>query len=148
MVGLVVQQVSIQNQGYIPYVLGATTPLGSVVDQKFIDTHNRFRLNKESIKQSMNYHSDYHMKVVVNPVERPDVWAEIRAFMDELEVPKNKIWIMPPGDNRQELIRVYPMVIDWCTKITVQPNSCFKISQESIMLFASLLEFSSPSRNL
>ena len=36
--------------------------------------------------------------------------------MDELEVPKDKIWIMPPGDNRQELIRVYPMVINWCTE--------------------------------
>ena len=34
-------------------VLGATTPLGDIVNQKFIDTHNRFRLNKESIKQSM-----------------------------------------------------------------------------------------------
>lgn len=97
-------------------VLGATTPLGSVVDQKFIDTHNRLRLNKESIKQSMAYHYNYHMKVVVNPVERPDVWTEIRAFMDELEVPKDKIWIMPPGDNREELIRVYPMVINWCTE--------------------------------
>jgi 7-carboxy-7-deazaguanine synthase len=97
-------------------VLGATTPLGSVVDQKFIDTHNRLRLNKESIKQSMAYHSDYHMKVVVNPVEHPDVWTEIRSFMDELKVPKDKIWIMPPGDNREELIRVYPMVINWCTE--------------------------------
>jgi hypothetical protein len=37
-------------------------------------------------------------------------------FLDELEVPKNKIWIMPPGDNREELIRVYPMVINWCTE--------------------------------
>lgn len=96
-------------------VLGTTTPLGSIVDQRFIDTHNRLRLNKDSIKQSMAHHSDYHMKVVVNPVERPDVWTEIRAFMDELEVPKDKIWIMPPGDNRQELIRIYPMVIQWCT---------------------------------
>ncbi len=33
--------------------MGATTPLGSTVDQRFIDTHNRFRLNKDSIKQSM-----------------------------------------------------------------------------------------------
>jgi 7-carboxy-7-deazaguanine synthase len=96
--------------------LGGTTPLGSIVDQKFIDTHNRLRLNKDSIKKSMFYHSDYHMKVVVNPVEMPETWAEIRSFMDELEVPKDKIWIMPPGDNRQELIRVYPMVIDWCTE--------------------------------
>jgi hypothetical protein len=23
---------------------------------------------------------------------------------------------MPPGDNREELIRVYPMVINWCTE--------------------------------
>jgi hypothetical protein len=36
--------------------------------------------------------------------------------MDELEIPREKIWIMPPGDTRDELIRVYPMVMDWCTK--------------------------------
>jgi hypothetical protein len=100
-------------------VLGGTTPLGSIVDQKFIDTHNRLRLNKDAITKSMAYHSDYHMKVVVNPVEMPETWAEIRSFMDELEVPKDKIWIMPPGDNREELIRVYPMVIQWCTDNTI-----------------------------
>jgi 7-carboxy-7-deazaguanine synthase len=33
-----------------------------------------------------------------------------------MEIPKNKVIIMPPGDNRQELIRVYPLVIEWCTK--------------------------------
>jgi 7-carboxy-7-deazaguanine synthase len=80
-----------------------------------VDKHNSLRLNKDAIKKSMAYHSDYHMKVVVNPVEMPETWNEIRAFMDELEVPKDKIWIMPPGDNREELIRVYPMVIQWCT---------------------------------
>lgn len=96
-------------------VLGTTTPLGDIVDDKLIKTHNRYRLNKESIAKSMTYHSDYHMKVVVNPVEDPQTWAEIKSFLDDLQVPKNKIWIMPPGDNRQELIRVYPMVIQWCT---------------------------------
>jgi 7-carboxy-7-deazaguanine synthase len=97
-------------------VLGVLTPQGSVTDQKMIDKHNSLRLNKDAIKKSMEYHSDYHMKVVVNPTEDPETWNEIKSFLDELEVPKNKIWIMPPGDNRQELIRVYPMVIDWCTK--------------------------------
>ena len=97
-------------------VLGTKTPLGNIVDEKLITTHNRFRLNKEAIKQSMAYHADYHMKVVVNPEEQPDTWQEIKMFLDELEVPKNKIWIMPPGDNREELIRVYPMVINWCTE--------------------------------
>ena len=97
-------------------VLGTKTPLGNIVDEKLITTHNRFRLNKEAIKQSMAYHTDYHMKVVVNPEEQPGTWQEIKMFLDELEVPKNKIWIMPPGDNREELIRVYPMVINWCTE--------------------------------
>ena len=97
-------------------VVGGTTPLGSPVTQKLIDTHNRYRLNKDAIKKTMEYHTNYHMKVVTNPVEDPTTWDEIRAFLDELEVPKHKIWIMPPGDNREELIRVYPMVIDWCTK--------------------------------
>jgi 7-carboxy-7-deazaguanine synthase len=97
-------------------VLGVLTPQGVPTTQKMIDTHNRLRLNKDAIKKSMDYHTDYHMKVVVNPVEDPKTWDEIKLFLDELEVPKNKIWIMPPGDNREELIRVYPMVIDWCTK--------------------------------
>ena len=96
-------------------VLGITTPMGDTVDERFINQHNKMRLNKDSIISSMNYHSDYHMKVVINPVEDPHTWAEIKAFLEELEVPKNKIWIMPPGDNRQELIRIYPMVIQWCT---------------------------------
>jgi 7-carboxy-7-deazaguanine synthase len=96
--------------------LGILTPQGTPTTQQMIDAHNRLRLNKDAIKKSMEYHSDYHMKVVVNPVEMPETWNEIKAFMDELEVPKDKIWIMPPGNNRKELIRVYPMVIDWCTK--------------------------------
>jgi 7-carboxy-7-deazaguanine synthase len=97
-------------------VLGTQTPLGDIVDEKLIKTHNRYRLNREAIKNSMIYHIDYHMKVVVNPEEQPGTWQEIKMFLDDLGVPKNKIWIMPPGDNREELIRVYPMVINWCTE--------------------------------
>ena len=96
-------------------VLSAVTPLGNVVDEKFIAQHNKFRLRKDQIKSMMEYHTDYHMKVVVNPAEDPATWEEIKTFLNELQVPKEKIWIMPPGDNREELIRVYPMVIDWCT---------------------------------
>lgn len=96
--------------------IGAVTPQGQVVDERFVKVHNKFRLNKEAIRQSTEYHDNYHMKVVVNPVEDPETWQEIQDFMDELEIPREKIWIMPPGDTRDELIRVYPMVMDWCTK--------------------------------
>ena len=96
--------------------LGIKTPKGADVDQRMIDTHNRLRLNKEAIKQMMQYHEDYHFKPVCNPIEMPEIWEEIEAFRVEIGIPKNKTWIMPPGDNREELVRVYPMVIDFCTE--------------------------------
>lgn len=96
--------------------LGVLTPKGAVVDQKMIDKHNSLRLNKPEIAKSLAYHKDYHFKPVCNPVEMPEIWAEIEAFRVEMGIPKNKTWIMPPGDNRQELIRVYPMVFDFCTQ--------------------------------
>jgi 7-carboxy-7-deazaguanine synthase len=39
---------------------------------------------------------------------------EIEAFRVEMDIPKRKTWLMPPGDTRDELIRVYPMVMDFC----------------------------------
>jgi 7-carboxy-7-deazaguanine synthase len=94
--------------------LGVLTPLGKVTDQKMIDQHNKLRLNKEAIKKTLEYHKDYHFKPVCNPVEMPDVWEEIENFRVEMNIPKNKTWIMPPGDTRDELIRVYPMVMEFC----------------------------------
>jgi len=95
--------------------LGVLTPTGATTDQKMIDLHNKLRVNKEAIKQLMEYHTNYHFKPVCNPDEMPEIWEEIEAFRVEMNIPKNKTWIMPPGDNREELIRVYPMVFDFCT---------------------------------
>jgi 7-carboxy-7-deazaguanine synthase len=95
--------------------LGVLTPKGVTTDQKMIDLHNKLRVNKEAIKQLMEYHTNYHFKPVCNPDEMPEIWEEIEAFRVEMNIPKNKTWIMPPGDNREELIRVYPMVFDFCT---------------------------------
>jgi len=96
--------------------LGISTPKGAIVDEKMIDHHNKLRLNKEAIRKMLDYHSDYHFKPVCNPIEMPEIWDEIEQFRVEMNIPKNKTWIMPPGDNRDELIRVYPMVIDFCTE--------------------------------
>jgi 7-carboxy-7-deazaguanine synthase len=78
--------------------------------------HNSLRLNKEAIKQTLAYHTDYHFKPVCNPVEMAETWEEIENFRIEMGIPKSKKWLMPPGDNREELIRVYPMVFDFCTE--------------------------------
>jgi len=94
--------------------VGVETPKGAITDENMIKQHNKFRLNKEVIKQMMEYHTDYHFKPVCNPDEMSEVWQEIESFRQELGIPKNKTYIMPPGDNRDELIRVYPMVMDFC----------------------------------
>ena len=96
--------------------LGVLTPKGAVTDQKMIDQHNKLRLNKEAMRKTIDYHTNYHFKPVCNPTEMPEIWNEIEAFRVEMGIPKNKTWIMPPGDNRQELIRVYPMVFDFCAE--------------------------------
>jgi len=96
--------------------LDVTTPMGKLVDQKMIDQHNKLRLNREAIRQTLDYHGDYHYKPVCNPIEMPEIWDEIEEFRIEMNIPKNKTWIMPPGDNREELVRVYPMVIDFCAE--------------------------------
>jgi 7-carboxy-7-deazaguanine synthase len=94
--------------------IGILTPQGKEVDQKMIDQHNKLRLNKEAIRQMLEYHDDFHFKPVCNPIEMPEVWEEIEAFRHEMGISKRKTWIMPPGDTREELIRVYPMVMDFC----------------------------------
>jgi 7-carboxy-7-deazaguanine synthase len=94
--------------------LGIQTPGGKEVDQRFIDQHNKFRLNKEAIKQLLEYHDDYHFKPVCNPIEQPEIWKEIENFRIEMNIPKQKTWIMPPGDTKDEIIRAMPMVIQFC----------------------------------
>ena len=45
-------------------IIGAVTPAGKVVDERFIKIHNRKRLNTTAIKQMIEYHTDYHYKPV------------------------------------------------------------------------------------
>lgn len=96
--------------------IGIEKPLGGLVDEKFIKQHNKFRLNEIAISQMILYHNDYQIKPVVNPVEQPDVWVEIINFMGSLDIPKNKVWIMPPGDSKDEIVRVMGDVITFCTE--------------------------------
>ena len=94
--------------------LGATTPLGSIVDQKMIDQHNKFRLHKENIAKMMKYHHDYHYKPVWDGTE--ENLQEIEEFRVELNIPKHKTYIMPAGDTREELIKMYPVVFEMCAE--------------------------------
>jgi hypothetical protein len=79
-----------------------------------IDQHNKFRLNFDAIKYNIENHTDYHLKPVVNPIQDPEIWEEVKAFLDTLGVPKSKTYIMPPGDNRAALFLSYGDVMNFC----------------------------------
>ena len=95
-------------------VVGAITPAGAVTDEKMVNQHNKFRLNKDAIRQTIAYHTDYHYKPVWDGTEGG--LAEIEAFRVEMDIPKDKTYIMPAGDNREELVKMYPLVFDMCAE--------------------------------
>jgi len=95
-------------------VLGVATPQGAIVDQKMIDQHNKFRLKLDTIKQTLNYHLDYHYKPVWDGTE--ENLDEIESFRVALDIPKDKTYIMPAGDTREELIKMYPLVFEMCAE--------------------------------
>ena len=94
--------------------IGAITPGGKVVDQRFQDTHNRKRLNTEAMKKMMEFHTDYHLKPVWDGT--PENLEEIESYRKELGVPKDKTYIMPAGDTRASLIEMYPLLFEMCAE--------------------------------
>ena len=95
-------------------VVGAITPGGKTVDERMIKTHNRLRLNKESMKKMIEYHDDYHFKPVWDGTDNN--LHEIEGFRVEMEIPKEKTYVMPAGDTRDELIKMYPIVFELCAE--------------------------------
>lgn len=94
--------------------LGTKTPMGKDVDQKLINQHNKFRLNDEAISQLLTYHKDYHFKPVVD--RNAPIWDNIERFQIRHNIPNDKVWVMPAGGTREEVIPNYGYVIDQCTK--------------------------------
>ena len=91
-------------------VIGAITPAGKVVDERFIKVHNRKKLNTTAIKQMIEFHTDYHYKPVWDGSSKN--LEEIEAYRLELGIPKNKTYVMPAGDTREQLIKMYPLVFE------------------------------------
>jgi len=94
--------------------LGTKTPKGVDVDERMIKQHNKFRLNIEAIEKTLQYHKDYHFKPVWDGTE--ENLNEIEEFRRGLSIPKNKTFIMPAGDTREELIKMYPLVFEMCAE--------------------------------
>jgi len=91
--------------------LGVLTPQGAVTDQKMIDRHNKYRVNVDAIKQSIEYHDDFHIKPVLD--KELSMVPEVEDFLKECNIPDNKVWAMPAGDTREALMESYPIVMNF-----------------------------------
>lgn len=94
--------------------VGIATPQGTITDEKMVAQHNKFRLNHEAIKQMIAFHADYHYKPVWDGT--PYNLEEIEEFRVLHNIPKSKTFIMPAGDTRDELIKMYPVVFEMCAE--------------------------------
>jgi 7-carboxy-7-deazaguanine synthase len=95
-------------------VLGTHTPQGKVTDEAMIRQHNKFRSNLTAMKEMIEFHADYHYKPVWDGTA--ENLAEIEELRQMLNIPKDKTYIMPAGDTREELIRMYPIVFEMCAE--------------------------------
>lgn len=116
-------------------VIGAVTPQGQVVDERMIKQHNKFRLHLDNIADSIKYHSDFHLKPVID--KDLNVMPEVEKFIEDLanrlfekglainewvenfespedilEYLKSKTWLMPAGDDRESLMESYGPVMN------------------------------------
>jgi 7-carboxy-7-deazaguanine synthase len=71
-------------------------------------------MNLSVMKSIITTHSDYHFKPVWDGTE--ENLKEIEGLREFLEIPKHKTYIMPAGDTREELIKMYPIVFDMCAE--------------------------------
>ncbi len=92
-------------------VIGALTPQGAVVDERMVKKHNSERCNIEAIKQSIEYHDDYHIKPVLD--NKLSMIEEVEDFLKECNIPDEKVWAMPAGDDRESLMVSYGPVMNF-----------------------------------
>ena len=92
-------------------VVGALTPQGDIVDEKMVKKHNSKRCNIEAIRQSIDYHDDYHIKPVLD--KDLSMVPEVEELIKELKIPDEKIWAMPAGDDREALFKSYGPVMNF-----------------------------------
>ena len=91
--------------------LGVLTPQGVPTNEKMIKKHNSLRLNKEAIKKSISYHDDYHIKPVLD--KDLSMVGEVEEFLKDCEIPDDKVWAMPAGDDRDALFESYGPVMNF-----------------------------------
>lgn len=97
-------------------VLGTYSPKGHQVDVRWIQKHEKYRMQLDIIRKMIQTHKDYHLKIVLDQNDSADVWNELRSMEEALEVPREKIFLMPAGSNLSRVQKNYAYLLPICAR--------------------------------
>lgn len=105
-----------------PKLRSSRPRVGSIVPQsnkkvtsRDLILHEKNRSNFTSMKKLLTQHADYQVKFVVSNFENFDYEMEEIKFIErELEIPREKIYLMPAGATKKELDLRRDSVISLC----------------------------------
>tara|TARA_E500000318_G_C3519174_1_gene195648 strand:- start:384 stop:899 length:516 start_codon:yes stop_codon:yes gene_type:complete len=91
---------------YMPYI-------GREVTEKDRLKHEKWRCNYDAMEQLIYNHSDYQLKPVISSEE--DL-TELDYIQDRLDIPNEKVWLMPEGVTDDELTKRRRWLMEYATE--------------------------------
>ncbi len=85
-----------------------------IVTPQMVKRHEELRLNLFEMRDMITSHPDYQIKPVISNIEE-DI-AEIEELLSFLNVPKDKVYLMPAGSTPEELSLIRKDLIEFCIK--------------------------------
>lgn len=85
-----------------------------IVTEDMIKRHELYRKDYFQTLQMIFSHPDYQIKPVVSNIEN-DI-KEIELLLKRLNVPKNKVYLMPAGSTSEELKLIRKDLMEYCIK--------------------------------
>ena len=82
--------------------VGTASPAGKTVTQKDFDRHEKNRANYMEMHRLIGHHAEYQLKPVITCEEDLD---EVKSIQQELNIPNNQVYLMPCGQNEEQLTR-------------------------------------------
>lgn len=97
-------------------IVGSKTPQNRTVTHRELSRHEKYRKNYDAMSRWISSSPDYQFKPVMNEIED---WIEIEKLVQILDIPNEKIWIMPAGGSEDELQKRRKNIMEFCWMIGV-----------------------------
>jgi len=91
--------------------LGTLQPNGKEVTLSHVKRHEKYRKNHEAMGKMIKAHGEYQLKPVVSSV---DDLEEIKYIQEKLNIPNNKVYLMPAGGTVSELEKHRSWLMEYC----------------------------------